>query len=182
MTASPTPTTVNAKPQAMTKEQPVAPEVNPPGDIPDSQAFVAYTSAIGHYRLDVPEGWARQETGTDVSFIDKLDGVSVTVTDTTTPLTADAVRTHEAAQVEQSGRAVQIVDVKDVQMPNGNGVLIQYTSNSEPDPTTGKQVRLENSAYLFVHSGKLATVRLWAPQGADNVDQWQRMSQSFGWS
>jgi len=168
------------------KEQPLAPEVNPPGDIPDSQTFVAYTSNTGHYRLDVPEGWARREAGGNVSFVDKLDGVTVTLTDTTTPLTPDLVRTHEAIQLEQAERAVQIVNVRDAQLPHNSGVLnsavlIQYTSNSEPDPTTGKKVRLENNMYLFVHNGKLAKLRLWAPQGADNVDQWQRISRSFRW-
>src|SRR5258705_11829826 len=33
-------------------ESAVAPEVNPPGDIPDSQAFVKYRSAAGGYELE----------------------------------------------------------------------------------------------------------------------------------
>ncbi len=42
-------------------ESAVAPEINPPGDIPDSQAFVRFTSPAGGYSLEVPEGWARSE-------------------------------------------------------------------------------------------------------------------------
>jgi hypothetical protein len=70
-------------------------------------------------------------------------------------------------------------NVQDVQLPAGPAVLVDYASNSDPDPVTGKQVRLENNAYYFYQNGKLATLVLWAPQGADNVDQWQQMAQSF---
>ena len=67
-------------------ETAIAPEKNPPGDIPDSQVFIAY--AGGGYALKVPEGWARTVTGPNVSFASKLDGVSVTLTPTATDPTA----------------------------------------------------------------------------------------------
>ena len=43
----------------------LAAEKNPPGDIPDDQVFVAYTSRAGGYSLKVPEGWARTEKGSE---------------------------------------------------------------------------------------------------------------------
>jgi hypothetical protein len=46
---------------------------------------------------------------------------------------------------------------------------------------TNKRVRLENIAYIFYKNGKEATLTVWAPQGADNVDQWNRMANSFRW-
>jgi hypothetical protein len=58
---------------------------------------------------------------------------------------------------------------------------VGYASNSDPDPVSSKQIRQENNTYLFFKNGKLATLTLWAPQGADNVDQWQQMAQSFRW-
>jgi hypothetical protein len=85
------------------------------------------------------------------------------------------------ADLQRSGRAVQVNSVQAVQLPAGAAVQVDYASNSDPDPVTGKQVRLENNAYLFYNNGKLATLTLWAPQGADNVDQWQQMAQSFRW-
>jgi hypothetical protein len=130
-------------------ETAVAPEVNPPGDIPDTQAFVRYSSTAGNYSFEVPEGWARTETGPNVSFVSKLDGVKV--------------------------------DVSSVTLPSGNAVMIKYASNSEPNAVTHKQVRLENEAYLIYGNGSMATLTFWAPQGADNVDQWNRMSKSFKW-
>jgi len=68
-----------------------------------------------------------------------------------------------------------------VKLPGGNAVVVKYTSNSEPNAVTNKKVRLENETYLFFQNGKEAKVTLWAPQGADNVDQWQRMAKSFRW-
>jgi|UPI0005857CE5 hypothetical protein len=162
-------------------EPAVAPEKNPPGDIPDTQVFVNYRSTIGGYQLEVPEGWARQTKGSDVSFIDKLDGVQIAIANATTATTANTVKTQQISQLEKSSRAVKVASVKDVTLPSGRAVLIEYTSNSDPDPVTGKQVRLENNYYLFFQHNKLATLRLYAPQGADNVDQWQRISHSFKW-
>jgi hypothetical protein len=71
--------------------------------------------------------------------------------------------------------------VQSVQLPIGPAVLITYTSNSDPNSVTGKQVRLENNRYLFFKNGKLATLTLSAPAGADNVDQWARIAHSFRW-
>ena len=174
--AQPTDTNTQAKPN----ESAVAPEVNPPGDIPDTQAFVKYRSS-GGYELDVPEGWARTESGPDVSFINKYDGVKVTLTNATTAPTAASVRANEAKQIQSQGHAVTITSVSDVTLPAGKAVVVKYTSNSEPSAVTNKVVRLENEAYIFFRSGKEATVTVWAPQGADNVDQWNRMSKSFRW-
>lgn len=104
------------------------------------------------------------------------------VADEPNAITAATVKNKQAVELQKSGKAVQIAKVKDVQLPSGKAVAIAYTSNSEPDAVTGKQIRLENNSYLFFRNGKLATLRLWAPQGADNVDQWQRISRSFRWS
>jgi hypothetical protein len=127
----------------------------------------------------VPEGWARTDTGTDVRFVSKLDGVQVNVTSASSSPTSASVQATQVADLQRSGRAVQVNNVQDVQLPAGPAVLVDYASNSDPDPVTGKQVRLENNAYYFYQNGKLATLVLWAPQGADNVDQWQQMAQSF---
>jgi len=167
--------------QVKPTESAVAPEVNPPGDIPDTQAFVKYRSAAGGYELDVPEGWARTESGPDVSFVSKYDGVKVSVTSATTAPTAVSVRTNEAKQIRSQGYAVTITSVADVTLPAGKAVVVKYTSNSEPNAVTNKVVRLENEAYIFSRNGKEATLTVWAPQGADNVDQWSRMSKSFRW-
>lgn len=160
-------------------ETAIAPEKNPPGDIPDSQVFIIYSG--DSYALKVPEGWARMVTGSNVSFTSKLDGVSVTLTPARKAPTLDAVKTQYVADLIKAGRAVKVTKVSAETLPGGAAIRIDYTSNSEPNAVTTKQIRLENARYLFFKSGTLAALDLYAPAGADNVDQWQLMSRSFAW-
>ena len=160
-------------------ETAVAPEKNPPGDIPDSQVFVIY--AAEKYALKVPEGWARTAAGANVSFASKLDGVSVTLTPAATAPTLDWVIAQYVPDLVKAGRAVKITGVSAETLPGGPAIRIDYSSNSDPNPVTTKQIRLENARFLFFKSGMLAALDLYAPLGADNVDQWQLMSRSFVW-
>jgi hypothetical protein len=162
-------------------EQPVAPEANPIGDIPDNQVFVTYSSTSGGYQIRVPEGWARTTNGTDASFVDKYDGVSVAITTMAPTLSLDQVGIVQAVALKKSGKAVQVKQVAHVKITSGLAILQTYESNSAPDPVTNKEVRLENNCYLISTKGKLAVVTLWAPLGADNVDQWNLIANSFGW-
>ncbi len=166
---------------AQPTENALAPETNPVGDIPDSQVFITYTSATGGYSLEVPEGWARTEQDANVRFVDKFDGVCVKLTTAAAAPTLASVPQNEAAALAQSERAFQPGQISAVNLPGGQAVRITATANSDPGPVTGKQVRVEEEFYLFYQNGKLATLKLWAPQGADNVDQWKRMSESFRW-
>lgn len=178
-TTTPAATPDSAVPVAAT-ESAVAAEVNPPGDIPDTQAFVPYSSSSSGYSIEVPEGWARTGDGASVTFVSKLDGVRIDVAPAASPLTA-ASAASEAKQIQAQGRAVNIASTSDVTLPSGKAVLIKYDSNSEPNNVTQKQVRLENEAYVVFKNGKRAIVTMWAPKGADNADQWHRMSRSFKW-
>jgi hypothetical protein len=164
-------------------ETPIAPENNPPGDIPDNQVFVSFASPAGGYKLDVPEGWARMVNGATASFTDnKFNSVGVDVTSAAAAPTVDSVRTSVVPMLEQSGRAVQVQKVEPMSLPSGAAVRVTYTANSDPNAVTGKQIRLENEQYIFFKNGKQAMLTLSAPQGSDNVDQWQRMAQSFAWT
>lgn len=176
-----TTTTTGTETPIASTETAVAPEVNPPGDIPDSQAFIIYQNTVGGYQLEVPEGWARAETGGTVTFISKLDGVSVKVAPASAAPTVASVQANEAKLIQAQGRAVSITGVSEANLPGGKAVVIKYMSNSEPNSVTNKRVRLENVAYIFHRNGKEATLTVWAPQGADNVDQWNRMANSFRW-
>jgi hypothetical protein len=166
---------------AMAAEKPVAAEKNPPGDIPDSQVFIDYNSKFG-FTMKVPEGWARADRADGASFIDKLDGVVVTETTTDRQPTVATVRTDYVPSLQKSLRAVKISAVKAVKLPSGSAIRIVYTSNSEPNAVTNKQIRLENERFLYFKDGKLVSLELYAPKGADNVDQWQLMSRSFKWN
>ncbi len=160
-------------------ETAVAPEKNPPGDIPDTQAFITYRADL--FALKVPEGWARTATGANVSFVSKLDGVSVSLTDLATPPTVASVKAQYAPAMIKAGRAVTVTTISAEKLPGGAVVKISYSVNSDPNAVTNKQIRLEGARYLFWKAGKLAAMDLYAPLGADNVDQWNLMSQSFAW-
>jgi hypothetical protein len=157
----------------------LAAEKNPPGDIPDDQVFVPYTSSASGYSLKVPEGWARSEKGSDVQFIDKFDGVAVIVDAAATPPTMkDVVSRLGKAEAEKS---FKVVITKEIRLPAGSALLVKYESESEANPVTNKRIRLEDEAYAFYKNGKIAILILWAPVGADNAGQWKLISESFRW-
>ena len=166
---------------SLSAENPVQAEKNPPGDIPDTQVFIDYSSPQG-FTLKVPEGWARTDHADGASFVDKLDGVVLSASKADSAPTIESVKATYVPEFEKTERAVEIDAVKRVKLPAGETIRIVYTSNSEPNQITSKQVRLENERYLYFKDGKLVTVELYAPKGADNVDQWRLMSQSFRWN
>jgi hypothetical protein len=179
---SASPSSASSETPAASNEKPLAPEKSPVGDIPDTQAFVSYKSSQGGYSFKAPEGWARTEQATGVSFIDKFDGVMVAVEQAAKAPTVATVKDNQAAALVKNGRAVKIIDIKAVKLPGGDAVWVKFESNSEPNPVTNKQIRQENQSYYFYKNGSLATFTVWAPLGADNVDQWKLMSDSFGWN
>ena len=161
-------------------ETAVAPEKNPPGDIPDSQVFIMYTSPLG-FSIKVPEGWARRDGVNGAVFSDKYNQIWIEAGTVGAAPTKASVTQNEAATLLKTGRAVVIKTVTDVKLPAGPAVRIAYTSNSEPNAVTGKQIREENERYLYFKAGKLVSLDLSAPLGADNVDQWKLMADSFRW-
>jgi hypothetical protein len=161
-------------------QAPLPPEKNPPGDIPDTQVFVLHQSPLG-FTLKVPEGWARRVTADGVSFTSAYDGVAVSVSSAPAAPTVASVRREQAVALRRLPSAVRIAKISEVRLPAGRAVLISYSSNSEPNPVTGKAIRLENEQYLLWKNGRLATLTLYAPYGSDNVDQWRLMSRSFRW-
>lgn len=169
-----------ASTSAIAVERPVSAEKNPPGDIPDSQAFVTYASPAG-FSLQVPEGWARTERGDGVRFADKYNLINAAAAAAATAPTVASVTANDAAALVKTGRAVKIDAITTVKLVSGPAILVIYSSNSEPNAVTGKQLRLENHRYLTYRSGRLATIDLSAPLGADNVDQWKHVANSFRW-
>ena len=165
---------------AIAAERPVAAEHNPPGDIPDSQAFVTYASPLG-FSLQVPEGWARTDRSDGARFADKYNAIDVTLTPAPAAPTASSVSGRDAAALVKANRAVKVGGITTVKLASGPAILIAYSSNSEPNLVTGKQLRLENHRYLIYRSGRLATIDLSAPLGADNIDQWMHIANSFRW-
>lgn len=162
------------------RQAPIAPLKNPPGDIADTQTFVEYHSPLG-FSIKAPEGWSRREQPGGVAFTDKYGSVTVEVSDASSAPTVATAKQAQAAALEALPNAVAVSKVVLTTLPSGPATLIAYASNSAPNAVTGKAIRLESEQYLFWSNGKLATLTLSAPFGADNVDQWQLMAKSFRW-
>src|SRR3954447_20313067 len=108
---------------AMAQEKALAPEHNPPGDIPDTQVFVDFASPLG-FTIKVPEGWARTEGAQSVRFADKYDAIEVGVSSKGVKPTLQSVKSNDVAEIEKAGRAVKVVKLKDVKLKSGAAILI----------------------------------------------------------
>ncbi len=169
-----------AAPAPGVPQQPLAVEQSPPGDIPDNQAFVPYRSTAG-FQVSVPEGWARTESGDTASFTDKLNVVSMTWAKAATAPTVASVRAQDAPNLQSRLPAFELEAVKQVKLPAGEAVLLTYRQNGEPNAVTGKAYRLDASRFVFFRNGTRVDLVLTSPAGADNVDPWRTISESFRW-
>ncbi len=160
---------------------PAGPEVNSAGDIPDSQVFITYRSGQG-YAIKVPEGWARSEQPGSVRFSDKYNTVRIDMSARAAAPTVAEVRTEMAATLKQQSKAFKIVEVRSATLPAGKAVIARFLAESEPNPVTGKAIRLDNENIYLWRAGQQAVITLSAPTGADNVDQWRLMANSFAWT
>jgi len=164
---------------APVSSEPAVPvESNPPGDIPDNTAFVPYHSTKGGWTVTVPEGWSRTSTGTTVTFTDKLNTVQVDA-QPGSPVTLAGAKKADVAALAAGTRAFKLVSVSEVTLPAGPAVLISYQANSDPNPVTGKQYRLDVLRYELFHAGTRTTLTLLSPVGADNVDPWKVVTDSL---
>src|SRR5690349_10120948 len=115
-------------------------ELSVPGDIPDNQAFVPFTSADGTFTVSVPEGWARSADGTATVFSDKFNSVRIETIPAATephPAGADAVEIPALRTTVPGfrGGAAALVQRK-----AGSAVEITYGADSAADPVTGKTI------------------------------------------
>jgi hypothetical protein len=172
--------TVGTPAAAPTSEQkPVPAEKNPPGDVPDNLAFIAYTNASGRYRFTHPEGWAERTRASTVTFTDKLNGVEVTVGTATAAPTVATAKERDVPLLARTQAAFDLRSVTAVSEPAGKGVRIVYRRNSAPDPVTGRQYRDEVERYELVSGGRKVIMELFGPVGADNVDAYRTMITSL---
>jgi hypothetical protein len=160
---------------------PNAPEVNETGDIPDNQVFVAYTPPAGGFSFKVPEGWARSESGGAVVFTDKLNSIRMETIDTATAPTVASVTQTDLPPIRAAAKNFEAGAVKMVTRRSGPAVLATYRADAPPNPVTGKVVHDDIERYEFWRAGKAVILTLAGPKGADNVDPWRIVTDSFGW-
>lgn len=155
-------------------------DVTVAGDIPDTQAYVAYQSPDG-FRVSVPEGWARSQTAGAVTFTDKFNSIRVQVTSASAAPSPSSAQSTEVPALAASSPCFQPGKVTEVSRKAGQAVLITFRADSPADPVTGKVVHQDVERYEFWQASRLAVLTLSSPQGSDNVDPWRKVTDTFAW-
>ena len=156
-------------------------EVNPAGDIPDNQVYVAYTVPSGRFSVKVPEGWARSESSGAVTFSDHFNAVRLETTPASAAPTVASARGAEVPTIQTQCAHVTIESVTTVQRTAGQAILITYQAYSPRNAVTGRSVRLAVERYEFWRAGTEAILTLSGAVGADNVDPWRTVTNAFQW-
>jgi hypothetical protein len=159
-----------------------APESSPPGDIPDNQAYVAYSPPGASYSVKVPEGWSRTAAGGAVSFTDKLNTVRLEQATATAAPTASVVRQTLLPKLASSEKGFRAGTITTVHRKAGSALRVTYLALGKPDPVTGKARLDAIERYVFFHNGREAVLTLSGPKGADDVDPWRIITDSVRWS
>ena len=158
---------------------PNAPESLPPGDIPDTTAYVAYAVPGAGYSVSTPEGWARTSSGGAVSFTDKLNAVRISAASARGPVTVASVRRNVLPALAASVKGYKLETVSSVRRAAGVAVRTVYLGYSAPDPVTNRFGVLAFERYDFLHHGRVVTLVLSSPNGSDNVDPWNKVTNSL---
>ena len=160
---------------------PNATESNPPGDIPDNQAFVAYSPPGAPFGVTVPEGWARATEGSATTFTDKLNSIRMETVNAATAPTVTNATAQELPAITSAVPQIGAVKVSSVQRKAGAAVLITYLADSVPNPVTNKVVRNAVERYEFWRGGTEVILTLTGAKNADNVDPWRIVTDSLVW-
>jgi hypothetical protein len=155
-------------------------ETNPPGDIPDNQAFVPYTGA--GFTVSIPEGWARSSANSSVVFSDKYNSITITSAPAAHAPTPTSVRANDLPKIKSASKGYVAGRVTTVQRKAGTAVLATYHAYSAVNPVTGTVANEAVERYTFWRAGKSVTLTLAAPVGSDNVDPWRKVTDSFTWT
>lgn len=163
---------------AAPSSSPLATEVNPPGDIPDNQAYVTYAVPGSSVGLKVPEGWSRSASGGATTFTSKLNSIRVAVSPVSTAPTTAAVRARAGRTVATTVANYVPGKVSTVRRAGQAVVLFTYLGDSAPDPVTSRVVRDAVEQYTYWKAGTELILTLAGPNNADNVDPWRAVTDS----
>lgn len=182
--ASPQPSaaapTVSAGATSRPAPSAVTTESNPPGDIPDDQAFVAFSVPGAPVSVKVPEGWSQSAAATTTVFSDKLNRIEVTASKSAAPTDA-SVKQDLVPKLQASVPKFALDKVTTTTRSAGKVVLVTYQGDSTQDPVTGKVVRDAFERYIYYRNGQRLDLTLSGPTNADNVDPWRIVSDSVAW-
>ena len=143
------------------------------GDIPDNQMFLVLTNAKAGYSMKYPEGWAQNGKGDDVTIRDKNNIVRVKIQSAALPSFAQIKNDLKGTTATSSPTRVTV--------GGKPAIKVSYSTQSAPNPVTGKRVTLVTDRYYLSQGPKEAIIDLGTPRGVDNVDAYRLMIESFRW-
>jgi len=149
------------------------------GDIPDNQVFLVFHNNGAAYSIKYPEGWTQQGSPADVTFKDKNNLVHIFISRGAAPTPASV--TAQLNGLKKSTPSLTFTSPHTMQIGSSTAVKATYSTESAPNPVTGKRVSLMVDRYELAHNGRVAVVDLGTPVGVDNVDAYRMMIQSFTW-
>jgi hypothetical protein len=114
-------------------------------------------------------------------FTDKFNSVRIHSGPRSGTPDVASVRAQDVPAVQAATPGFVLGDVQEVHRAAGAAVLVTYTAPSPPNPVTGKSVTEAVERYVFGRPGQEAVLTLSAPKGADNVDPWRAVTDSFRW-
>jgi hypothetical protein len=160
---------------------PNAPEVHEAGDIPDTAVFVPYSPPDKSYTVKYPEGWSRTGDGDQVSFTDKFNAIDVAVLSGPAAPTIDSVTSVDLPAIAAKAGNFKAGKVSKVSRKSGDAIVALYQIDSAPNAVTGKTIRVAVERYEFWRGGRSVVLTLIGAVGADNVDPWRIVTDSFSW-
>lgn len=149
------------------------------GDIPDNQMFLVFHNGSGGYSIKYPEGWTQQGTGANVTFKDKNNLVHIVLGRGRVPSVASV--TGQLNALKHRTPTLAFTAPHGIQVSGAPAIKVSYTTQSPPNPVTGKRVILIVDRYELAHSGRVAVVDLGTAKGVDNIDAYRKMIQSYAW-
>ncbi len=150
------------------------------GDVPDTQNFLTFSDRALRISIVYPEGWVVKQAGDGVSFTDKNNQVRVALSKGASP-TAATVAAKLAALKSSAPTLAVTAAPQTVRLPSGSAIRATYTTESAPNPVTGKTLKLTVDRYALAHAGRVAVIDLGTPVGVDNIDAYKKLIGSFRW-
>jgi hypothetical protein len=110
--------------------------------------------------------------GRDITIRNKNNLVHILVSSGAAPTAASV--TSQLNALKRSNPTLTFAPPQPVQLGG-------YSTESAPNPVTGKRVKLIVDRYALASGTRTAVVDLGTPVGVDNVDAYRKMIESFQW-
>jgi hypothetical protein len=149
------------------------------GDIPDNQVFLVFRDHGAGYSIKYPEGWTQQGNSGNVTFKDKNNLVHIVVVPGRTSSVASVAA--QLTALKRTTPSLTFTAPQAIRIGASTAIRAKYTTQSAPNPVTGKRVTLIVDRYELGRGGRVAVVDLGTAVGVDNVDAYRMMIQSFTW-